>query len=173
MTRECIEMIGPYLDAANIDLKSFSEDTYRNKIGGRLKPVLDNIKIMHEKKIWIEITTLIIPGFNDSTNELEEIAGFLSGVDNCIPWHISAYYPQYKSDIPATGINQIEIAINIGKKAGLKYVYGGNILSGDHENTYCPECNEILIKRQGFIVSENNIRDGKCTICDYKINGEF
>ncbi|HAJ95813.1 MAG TPA: AmmeMemoRadiSam system radical SAM enzyme [Actinobacteria bacterium] len=173
MTRECIEMIDPYLDAANIDLKSFSEDTYRDKIGGRLKPVLDNIKTMHEKKIWIEITTLIIPGFNDSLDELEKIAGFISSVDKGIPWHISAYYPQYKSDLPATGINQIEIAISIGRKAGLKYVYGGNISSGDHDNTYCPECNELLIKRQGFSVFENNIINGKCSRCGIKINGEF
>ncbi|MCD4669651.1 MAG: AmmeMemoRadiSam system radical SAM enzyme [Actinomycetia bacterium] len=173
MTRECIEMIGPYLDAANIDLKSFSENTYKNKIGGRLKPVLDNIKTMHDKKIWIEITTLIIPGLNDSVNELEEIAGFLSSIDKAIPWHISAYYPQYRSNLPATGVRQIEVAIDIGIKAGLKYVYGGNISSGDHENTYCPDCNELLIRRQGFSISENNIMDGKCIKCGSRISGEF
>lgn len=173
MTRDCIEMIAPYLDAANIDLKSFSKNTYRNKIGGRLKPVLDNIKIMHEKKIWIEITTLIIPGFNDSSDELEEIADFLSGIDHYIPWHISAYYPQYKSELPATGARQIEIALDIGRKAGLRYVYGGNIFSGNYENTYCPDCNKLLIERKGFSISENNIRGGKCSNCGSRINGEF
>ncbi len=173
MTRDCIEMIGPYLDAANIDLKSFSEDTYKNKIGGRLKPVLDNIKNMHEKKIWIEVTTLIIPDLNDSAEELDRVAGFVSDIDKGIPWHISAYYPQYKSSLPATGIKQIEIAINIGRKAGLRYVYGGNIFSGNYENTYCPDCNNLLIERKGFSISENNIRDGKCSRCGNIINGEF
>ena len=128
---------------------------------------------MHVKKIWIEVTTLIIPGLNDSVSELKEIADFLFSVDSAIPWHISAYYPQYKSNLPATGVKQIETAINIGKKAGLKYVYGGNISSGNYENTYCPDCNKLLIKRQGFSISENNMIDGKCGSCGSRINGEF
>ena len=128
---------------------------------------------MHVKKIWIEVTTLIIPGLNDSVSELKEIADFLFSVDSAIPWHISAYYPQYKSNLPATGVKQIETAINIGKKAGLKYVYGGNISSGNYENTYCPDCNKLLIKRQGFSISENNMIDGKCSRCSSRINGEF
>lgn len=172
MTTECIEMIAPYLDAANIDLKSFSEKTYR-RLGGRLGPVLDSIKIMKKKNIWIEVTTLIIPGLNDSNKELEEIAGFLSSIDTNIPWHISAYYPQYKSELPATGIKQIKTAINIGKKSGLKYVYGGNISSGDYENTFCPECGRLLIERQGFSITKNIISNGRCGKCGCKINGEF
>jgi len=128
MTEECLEMIKPYLDAANIDLKSFSDRTYRNKMGGRLKPVLSNIKFMKDLGIWIEVTTLVIPGINDSDKELKNIADFLADLDSGIPWHISAYYPTYKSDIPPTKKEKIEKAIVIGKEAGLKYVYGGNII---------------------------------------------
>ena len=116
MTRESLDMVEPFLDAANIDLKSFSDKTYKDKIGGRLKPVLDNIVGMKEKGIWVEVTTLIIPGINSSKQELKSIAEFLSDIDKSIPWHISAYYPQYKSELPATGIDIIEIAIEIGKK---------------------------------------------------------
>jgi len=126
MTRECLEMIKPYLDAANIDLKSFSENTYR-KMGGHLKPVLDNIKLMRQMGVWIELTTLIIPGLNDSERELKEIAGFIARLDAGIPWHISAYFPMYRSDIPPTGREKIEMAMDIGKQAGLKYVHPGNI----------------------------------------------
>jgi pyruvate formate lyase activating enzyme len=128
MTEECLEMIKPYLDAANIDLKSFSDRTYRNKMGGRLKPVLNNIKLMKKLGIWIEVTTLVIPGVNDSDKELKSIADFLADLDPGIPWHISAYYPTYKSDIAPTKKEKIEKAIAIGKDAGLKYVYGGNII---------------------------------------------
>lgn len=173
MSPECIEMISPYLDAANIDLKAFSEETYKERIGGRLKPVLDNIKNMHDRKIWIEVTTLIIPGLNDSEAELSGIASFLVGIDENIPWHISAYHPQYKSDIPATSINSIEDAMKIGKKAGLRFIYGGNIYSGGYEDTFCPGCKERLLKRQGFSILENNIKAGECKYCGKSIDGVF
>jgi pyruvate formate lyase activating enzyme len=173
MTGECIEMIAPYLDAANIDIKSYSDKTYREKMGGRLEPVLDNVKDMYDRNIWIELTTLIIPGINDSDEELKEIADFISRLDNNIPWHLSAYYPQYKSDLPATPASTIERAIGIGKNAGLKYVYGGNIWSGDYENTYCNKCNALLIRRHGFSITENNIIDGKCSNCGTKVSGIF
>lgn len=127
MTKDCLEMIKPYLDAANVDLKSFSEDTYKMKIGGRLKPVLDNIKFMKDMDIWIELTTLIIPGLNDSDEELKDIARFICSLDPEIPWHVSAYFPMYKSEIPPTARDKIERAMNIGRKTGLKYVHTGNI----------------------------------------------
>ena len=111
-------MMGPYLDAANVDLKSFSEDFYKNRVGGRLKPVLNNIREMFNYGIWLEVTTLLIPGLNDSYEELENIAKFLSGISPFLPWHISAYYPQYKSDIGPTHVKSIIKAIEIGKKAG-------------------------------------------------------
>jgi len=173
MTRECLVMIEPYLDAANIDLKSFSEDTYKEKIGGRLKPILNNIILMKKLGIWVEVTTLIIPGMNDSEDELKKIAEFLAGVDKGIPWHISAYYPQYKSKIPPTGIEKIEVAIDIGKKAGLKYVYGGNTPGSFYENTLCPVCNTVLIRRTGFLITENKIKNGHCPQCNEKIDGVF
>jgi len=173
MTKECIMMIKPYLNAANVDLKSFSEVTYKQKIGGRLKPVLNNIVLMKKLGIWVEVTTLIIPGINDSENELQKIAEFLAGIDRGMPWHISAYFPQYKSDIPPTSIEKINIAIGIGKKAGLKYVYGGNIPGSTYENTYCPKCNNLLIERAGFSVSGNKLKKGLCQNCGDRIEGIF
>jgi pyruvate formate lyase activating enzyme len=173
MTGDCLEMIAPYLDAANVDLKSFSEDFYREKIGGRLKPVLANIKHMYELGIWIEVTTLLIPGLNDSDRELESIAGFLSGISNTIPWHISAYYPNYKSGIEPTDIESILRACHIGKNAGLKYVYGGNIRSDECENTICPGCGKTVLKRSGFYVTDNKIINGQCGYCGKKIDGVF
>lgn len=173
MTRECLLKIEPFLDAANVDLKSFSDETYRQKIGGMLKPVLNNIILMKETGVWVEVTTLVIPGINDSEKELKQIADFLAGTDTSIPWHISAYYPQYKSDIPPTGINKIKEAVKIGKDAGLKYVYGGNIPGSEYENTYCPKCNEILIGRLGFSISSNKIKEGSCPNCGQKIDGIF
>jgi len=173
MTKESLEMIKPYLDAANVDLKSFSEKFYEEKVGGRLKPVLDNIKFMKEIGIWVEVTTLIIPGLNDSKEELEKIADFLVGVGCNIPWHISAYYPQYKSKIPPTSVDVIRKAIDIGKKAGLRYVYGGNIPGNKYENTYCYNCNNLLIKRFGFSISSIKIKDNSCPECGAKIDGIF
>lgn len=173
MTKECIQMIQPYLDAANIDLKSFSEEFYKDKVGGKLKPVLDNIKYMHELGIWIEVTTLLIPGLNDSEGELQKISGFLAGISNAIPWHISAYHPQYKAKIPPTEVDSIAKAVKIGKKAGLKYVYGGNIPGGKLENTMCFNCGDVLIKRFGFTVGENKIKNNSCIKCGSKIDGVF
>jgi pyruvate formate lyase activating enzyme len=173
MSRKCLLMIEPYLDAANVDLKSFSDVTYKNKIGGRLKPVLNNIIFMKELGIWIEVTTLIIPGINDSENELKQIAGFLASVDKGIPWHVSAYYPQYRSKIPPTGIGQIEMAIEIGRSEGLKYVYGGNVPGSGYENTYCPKCGDLLIERTGFSISSSKMKKGHCAKCGQKIEGIF
>jgi pyruvate formate lyase activating enzyme len=173
MSKECLKMIEPYLDAVNVDLKSFSDNTYREKMGGRLKPVLNNIVLIKQMGIWIEVTTLVIPGINDSRTELEEIAKFLAGVDKGIPWHISAYYPSYKSNIPPTGVKQIEDAIYIGREAGLKYVYGGNIRESSFENTVCPNCNSLLIERNGFSILRNKLKDGRCPFCGEKIEGIF
>jgi len=173
MTEECIMMIKPYLDAVNVDLKSFSEDTYKEKIGGKLKPILNNIALMKKLGIWVEVTTLIIPGINDSIDELKNIAEFLAGIDENIPWHLSAYYPQYKSDIPPTDAEKIKTAVDTGKNAGLKYVYGGNIPGSKHENTICPNCNNTLIERTGFSVSGNKIKKGSCYNCGHKIEGIF
>lgn len=173
MSLEALEMIRPYLNAANIDLKSFSEKFYKEKIGGRLKPVLKNIKTMFDYGIWIEITTLLIPGLNDSSQELKEIASFISSISISIPWHISAYFPQYKSDIPPTSKNKIMEAVQIGKDSGLKYVYGGNVFDLELENTYCFNCKNLLIKRRGFSVLENNVVNKKCKFCNTIVEGVF
>ena len=173
MSRECIEKARPYLDAANVDLKSFSDEFYRDKVGGRLKPVLDNIKFMKEIGIWIEVTTLIIPGLNDSNEELEKIAEFLADTGCDIPWHISAYYPQYKSRIPPTGAEVIYNAVDIGKKAGLRYIYSGNIPGDKHENTYCYNCGSLLIKRVGFTVFDLKVKKNLCPNCGSKLDGVF
>ena len=173
MTKESLDMIEPFLDAANIDLKSFSDKTYKEKIGGRLKPVLDNIVAMKEKGIWVEVTTLIIPEINNSVQELKSIAEFLADVDRSIPWHISAYHPQYKAELPATGIDMIESTIEIGKKAGLKYVYGGNIIDNRYENTICAKCREIILERSGFTIINNNMENGGCNKCGEMVEGIF
>jgi len=173
MTGKCIEMMDGYLDAANIDLKSFSEKTYRDKIGGRLKPVLENITDMHGRGIWIELTTLLIPGMNDSDKEIGEIAGFIADLDKSIPWHLSAYYPQYKSDIPATDVSTVKRAIDIGQKAGLKYIYGGNVYGDNLEDTRCPGCGTVVIARNGYEVTSNTVTGGKCPECGEKLDGRF
>jgi pyruvate formate lyase activating enzyme len=173
MSRECIEKARPYLDAANIDLKSFSDEFYRNKVGGRLKPVLDNIRFMKEIGIWVEVTTLIIPGLNDSNEELGKIAEFLADTGCDIPWHISAYYPQYKASIPPTDAEVIYNAVDIGKKAGLRYVYSGNIQGDNNENTYCCSCGNLLIKRVGFNVSDLKVKKNLCPNCGSKLDGVF
>ncbi len=173
MTLEAIEMISPYLDAANVDLKSFSDDFYKKNTGGRLKPVLDSIKYMKKLGIWIEVTTLLIPGLNDSREELEQIALFLKDTGTEIPWHISAYYPQYKSKISPTSYKKIIEAVDIGKKAGLSYVYGGNINYPGLENTFCPECGNEIITRSGFNITKTDMNENKCNKCDFKIDGVF
>ncbi|MCL4378382.1 MAG: AmmeMemoRadiSam system radical SAM enzyme [Actinobacteria bacterium] len=173
MTREALDMISPYLDAANVDLKSFSDEFYKNRLGGRLKPVLNNIKYMKELGIWIEVTTLLIPGLNDSKEELTQIAEFLKETGIEIPWHISAYYPQYKSTIPPTLTEKIVEAVNIGKAQGLKYVYGGNVPFSSLEDTVCPGCGSDVIKRRGFSITKNDVQNSLCEKCSFKIDGVF
>ncbi|MFH0868266.1 MAG: AmmeMemoRadiSam system radical SAM enzyme [Candidatus Woesearchaeota archaeon] len=171
-TEEALTLLKPYLTAMNIDLKSFSEDFYKKICKARLQPVLDTIKLAHKLGIWIEITTLIIPGKNDSEKELKQIADFISNIDKNIPWHVTAFHPDYKmTDIPSTSYNVLEKAYNIGKKSGLNYIYVGNILDEKHSNTYCPKCNTLLIKRSGYSVRIENVKNEKCAKCSEKIPG--
>lgn len=128
MSKEALQAISPYLDAANIDLKSFSDEFYQKVCKARLQPVLDTIKRMNDLGIWIEITTLLVPGMNDSEEELKNIAGFIAGINNAIPWHVSRFHPDYNfNDIPITPIESMERAKRIGLAAGLKHVYLGNV----------------------------------------------
>lgn len=173
MTAECIRMIRPHLDAANIDLKFFKDDAYKRICSARLAPVLDSIKLMHDLGIWVEITTLVVPGQNDSPQHLAGIAGFIFGIDKNIPWHISGFHPDYKFDkYSATPESSLEAGREIGLSAGLKFVYLGNV-SGSGSDTYCPACGRPLIRREIFSVLEYNIKGGKCASCGAEIAGVF
>jgi len=166
---EPLKNIAPYLDAANIDLKAMNEKFYRDVCGAKLQPVLDSIKLYYQLGIWIEVTTLIIPGYNDNRDELRQIASFIANIDESIPWHVTAFYPTYKlNDAPPTPSTTLERAYNIGKEEGLKYVYQGNI--GQGENTYCPSCGKLLVKRE-FFNTKNLIKEKQCPSCGCKIQG--
>ncbi len=173
MTAQALQMIKPYLDAANVDLKFFREESYRKICSGSLKPVLESIELMRKLDIWVEITTLVVPGANDSQEELNDIARYIAGVDKNIPWHISRFYPNYKfTDQQPTPERTLKIAQDLGNQAGLSYVYVGNVY-GWGNDTYCHNCKKLLIKREGFSVLKNNIKQGKCVYCDLLIPGVF
>ena len=168
---EAIEKISPFLDAANIDLKSFRKEFYRKICGADLAEVLDSIEIFKKLEIWIEITTLVIPNQNDSDEELREIAEFIKNLGPEVPWHISAFYPTYKLiDQPRTPVTTLRRARDIGIEAGLKYVYEGNV-SSEAENTYCHKCGRLIIERRGFHVRKNNIINSRCPYCQSLIDG--
>ncbi len=172
IAEEALIEIKPYLDAANIDLKSFSEDFYRKNCGARLDPVLDSIRLHKSLAIWIEITTLIIPGLNDSEEELRKIAGFIKEVGAEIPWHISRFHPMYKLlDLPRTPVATLHRAREIGYDVGLRYVYEGNVPGEAGENTYCHNCGKLLIQRYGYQILENMVKDSACPYCSAKIDG--
>ncbi|MBN2372830.1 AmmeMemoRadiSam system radical SAM enzyme [bacterium] len=161
-----------YIDAANVDLKSYSDDFYTRVCGARLKPVLENIKAMKKLGIWVEVTTLLIPTLNDKQEEMEKIACFLSDIGPDIPWHISRFYPTNKlRNLPPTPIKSIRKCREIGIKAGLKYVYSGNVPGDPGENTYCPKCGQIVIERFGYNIQRYRIKEGKCLICGATIAG--
>jgi pyruvate formate lyase activating enzyme len=171
ITPEALETIKPVLHAANIDLKGFSEDFYRNVCGARLQPVLDAIRLYKKLGIWIEITTLIIPGHNDSETELQQIAEFIKSVGEDIPWHVSRFHPTYKLlDQPITPVSTLQRARRIGIEAGLRYVYEGNV-PGDGEDTICWSCKKTVIRRIGFTIQENRLQDGRCGFCGAPIDG--
>ena len=171
ITPEALREIKPYLHAANIDLKGYTDEFYKKICGSRLQPVLDSIRLYQELGIWIEITTLVIPGHNDSDEELNGIARFIRSVGENIPWHVSRFHPTYKlTDQPITPLKTLKRAREIGFDAGLRYVYEGNI-PGEGEDTLCWSCRKTLIKRIGFSVLENMIKDGKCGYCGAPIAG--
>jgi pyruvate formate lyase activating enzyme len=173
MTQEAIEMIKPYLDAANVDLKFFREDSYKKICAGALEPVLDSIRLMKKSGIWVEVTTLIVPGENDSGEELSGIAGFIASVDKDMPWHVSRFHPDYKfTDHGATPEAALKKAQEIGKNAGLTYIYAGNVY-GWGNDTICPNCHKTLIKREVFSVLEYNIKGNTCSFCNTVIPGVF
>ncbi|HTZ11080.1 MAG TPA: AmmeMemoRadiSam system radical SAM enzyme [Candidatus Margulisiibacteriota bacterium] len=173
MTREALKVIKPYLDAANVDLKFFREDSYRKICSASLKPVLDSIRYMKDMGVWVEITTLVVPGKNDSEEELGGIVGFIAGVDKDIPWHISRFHPDYKfTGYNSTPEGTLKRAQELGRAAGLTYIYVGNT-QGLGDDTICPSCRRALIRREVFSVLEYNIKGGKCPFCNALIPGVF
>ncbi len=174
MTSEMLEMIAPYLSAANVDLKSFRDEFYKKQCGAKLAPVLDSLKKMKSLGIWAEITTLLIPTLNDSEEELKDIADFIASLGRETPWHISRFHPQFKKrDLPPTPLSSLHRAAQIGKQAGLKYVYCGNVPGDQGENTYCFKCNHLLIERYGFRVVNVNLVGNKCANCGAVLEGIF
>ncbi|MBI4720441.1 MAG: radical SAM protein [Chitinivibrionia bacterium] len=173
ITREPLEMIAPYLHAANVDLKSFRDKTYRRIMGARLEPVLDTLKRMKTLGIWIEVTTLVIPGVNDSEDELRDIARFIAlelGRDT--PWHISRFHPNHKmADVPSTPIATLVRARDRGRAEGIEYGYTGNGPGDSGEHTYCPACRKMIVERCGFQLGNYSIRDGCCAHCGRRVSG--
>lgn len=168
---EATRTIAPYLDGNNIDLKG-DDNFYKKVAGARLQPVLDTIKLMKELGVWVEVTTLIIPRYNDSDEFLKWVAEFIKSVDPSMPWHVTQFYPTYKlTDQPRTPISTLRKAREIGLKAGLKYVYEGNVPGEGGENTYCPACGELLIERFGFSLTTIKMKNSKCSNCGTKIEG--
>jgi len=172
-TPEVLEYIRPWVDLYKVDLKSFQDRNYR-KLGGLLKNVLDTIQRLYAMGFWLEIVTLVIPGFNDSNEELRDIAEFLAKVSPDIPWHITAFHQDYKmTDPDNTPAGTLFRAAEIGKTAGLNFIYAGNLPGRVHnwENTYCPACGELLIERVGYRIRAMRVKDGACAKCSRRIPG--
>ncbi|MCK4839456.1 MAG: AmmeMemoRadiSam system radical SAM enzyme [Desulfobulbaceae bacterium] len=171
---EATRQIAPFLDANNIDLKAFTDKFYREVCGARLQPVLDTITLMKALGVWVEVTTLIIPGWNDSDAELHDIADFIRSIDPNIPWHVTRFHPTYQmTDRPATPTATIKKAREIGLTTGLKHVYTGNMLDLEGESTYCANCGATLIARTGFSAKITDLKNGICKNCKTALAGIF
>lgn len=172
MTPEVTRHLAPFLDGINIDIKAFTDEYYQKVCKARLQPILDTVKLMHELGVWVEVTTLLIDGLNDSPEELHNIARFIKSVSPTIPWHVTAFYPTYKMlDRIPTPVSTLRRARKIGLEEGLHYVYEGNIAGEGGENTYCPSCDAELIVRHGFRIRQNNLVGGCCQSCGQQIEG--
>jgi pyruvate formate lyase activating enzyme len=172
-TPEVLEYIRPYVSLMNVDLKAFRDQTYR-KLGGVLADTLNTIRLLKKLDFWVEVITLVVPGMNDSDDELAEIADFLVGVSPEIPWHVTAFHPTYHmTDPPRTPVETLRRAYEIGRRAGLMFVYAGNLpgMLAECENTYCPRCHKELIVRHGFYVRHSSIRNSACPSCGTRIPG--
>jgi pyruvate formate lyase activating enzyme len=173
-TPEVLQALRPYLDGYKIDLKCMTDAAYR-ELGGSLQVVLDCIRTARELGLWVEVVTLVIPGFNDSNEDLWEMARYLASVSSDIPWHVTAFHPMYKRlDASATDSETLQRAAEIGQEAGLRYVYAGNLPGrvGSLEDTHCPKCQTMLIERRGYLIRSNKITpEGACPVCGQKIAG--
>ncbi len=175
-TPQVLEYLRPWVDLYKVDLKSFDEQHY-HQLGGRLQPILETIRRLYEMKFWLEIVTLVIPGFNDSDDELTRLAEFLVSVSPDIPWHVTAFHKDYKmTDPDNTSPETLMRAVQIGKKAGLRYIYAGNLPGsvGDLENTRCPDCHDLLVERHGYLITGYRLTpDGCCPRCRKPIPGRW
>lgn len=172
MTEQSAKALAEFVDADNVDLKSFRDDFYRKICKARLQPVLDTIERLKKLGVWVEVTTLVIPGLNDSEEELTQIAHFVKDLGVDIPWHVSAFYPTYQMlDRPRTPAATLLKARDLGLKAGLRYVYTGNIPGQGGEGTSCYQCGELLIDRVGYTIRGFILQDGKCPKCQAEIDG--
>jgi pyruvate formate lyase activating enzyme len=167
---EAAEKIMPFIDGINIDLKG-ADQFYRKICGARLEPVKKNIKLMWDSGVWVEVTTLIIPGYNDSEEQLKGLTEFLASVSIDMPWHVSAFHPMYRMrDILSTSREALRKGVKIGREAGLRYIYVGN-MPGENEDTICPVCGELLIERLGYKVMKNTIDESRCPKCGIFVPG--
>lgn len=174
MTAEALDKAAPFLLAANVDLKSFRDDFYRLQCGARLRPVLDTLRNMKDAGVWIEVTTLLIPGLNDSEAELREIAAFIHGLGPETPWHVSRFHPQYRMrSVPQTPPPSIRRAVDIGRATGLHYVYSGNLPGDEGEKTFCHRCGHLLIDRFGFAIRGIDLDGARCPRCGTPLAGVF
>ncbi|MFP4355847.1 MAG: AmmeMemoRadiSam system radical SAM enzyme [Phycisphaerae bacterium] len=173
LTPQAIETIAPHLDAINVDLKAFKDETYRKVMKASLQPVLDCLVALKDHGVWTEVTTLIVPDMNDSPEELRDLASFLSQqLGPQTPWHVSRFHGDYKmQDRVVTPIETLQMACAIGQEAGLKHIYCGNVHGRTDENTYCPNCGDVVVRRVGFSVRQVCLTDGRCDNCSQPVAG--
>lgn len=172
ISEPALRTIAGVLDGANIDLKFFRDASYRRIARASLQPVLNAIRMYRALGVWVEVTTLVIPGVNDSDSELQQIAEFIRSVGPEIPWHVSQFYPTHRMlDRPETPVATLRRARELGVAAGLQYVYEGNVPGAGYEHTMCPACRTVVVERRGFEVRENRIKDGRCPACETPIDG--
>lgn len=175
-TPQVLDFLRPWLDLYKIDLKSF-DDRHYHELGGRIGPILDTIRCVHSMGLWLEIVTLLIPGFNDSEDELRKLTEFVASVSPDIPWHVTAFHADYKmNDQRDTTVEDLLQAVAIGRESGLRYIYAGNLpgMVDDAENTRCPQCRELLISRYGYHIDDYRLTpEGRCPRCSYQIPGRW
>ena len=170
-SRDAADRLLPFLDAINIDLKGITDEFYHRVVGGSVRPVLDSIERVHREGVWVEVTTLLIPGQNDADDELRWTAEAIAGISPSIPWHLSRFFPAFRlMQHPPTPVETLERARRIGRDVGLHYVYLGNV-PGEGEETHCPSCGAVVVRRAGYFVWENRLSGGTCPSCGAPVDG--